>query len=140
MFIFSSNAPRYTFEYKLSKTYRIENKERLKISPSVIRVEHYSSVKNYTDPNNSDAFSITTSINDVTLRDLVSHYDSEESIAVSANIFDVVLREVVIDNTIAEETQVFVTIHDVELKNNDISHPYHDDAMFNVSIIDINLT
>lgn len=37
MFIFSSNSTKYTFEYKLSKPYRVNYQDRLKISPSVVK-------------------------------------------------------------------------------------------------------
>ena len=38
MFIFSSNSTKYTFEYKLSKPYRVNYQDGLKISPSVMEL------------------------------------------------------------------------------------------------------
>ena len=37
MFIFNSNAAKYTFEYKLSKPYRVTYSEKLLILPSIMR-------------------------------------------------------------------------------------------------------
>ena len=37
MFIFSSNSVKYSFEYKLSKIYRVTHSEVLSISPKIVR-------------------------------------------------------------------------------------------------------
>ena len=80
MFIFSSNSVKYSFEYKLSKIYRVTHSEVLSISPKIVRAGK--------DIAAGETEIISHGISNFSgeLRDLLLQYSHEEPMVLSHGI------------------------------------------------------
>ena len=139
MFIFSSNASRYTFEYRPSKPYRIEYKEKLGITPSVFKTELYRSIQNFSSDYINDGVVVGLAVSDFTLRDLTVSQLAQDTTEVNIAVADFSLKDLVVSNGVTDGVTVGTSVADVSLLNLVISQSTGDTTSVSFSISDFSL-
>lgn len=104
MFIFSSNSARYVFEYKISRPYRVDHKEKVDISPSILSVEHYQSIVNNRSAFPGESFSTGVSLTGIRLRELLLEYRRfQENVGTGVSVTGVRIKDTLINLSIQNE-------------------------------------
>ena len=139
LFIFNSNASRYRFEYRTSKLYKIETKEALKISPSVLKAEQYRSLLVYSSDYATDVVSVTLGVSDFSLRDLTVNQATHDAAELSIEVADFSLRDLVVSNTVGDTVEVAMAVSDANLLNLTISSTVDDVVEVSMAVADFSL-
>ena len=103
MFIFSSNSAKYSFEYKVSKPYRVDYHDKILLTPSILMISKDLPI--------SGNFTLNSALKNISveLKDLLLSYSESESHVLNSAITNVTvsLRDLLMTySPPAEETDV----------------------------------
>lgn len=143
MFIFSSNSARYVFEYRLSKPYRVEYKEGIRISPTILNIDHYRSIINNHSAFPRESFSTGVSLTGIRLRELLLEYRRfQENVGTGVSVTGVRIKDTLVNLSIRnedgdprDETQSDVKVTGIRLRATLIENKsYKEQTSTNVSV------